>query len=96
MTRKALVVLLVPLTLGLVANAAIAASPHLKGRNPGGVRRQRTHPDGNGVLRRAGELRHAADSDGDGRHRLDVYDAVWIERGGSDVAGPRVPRLPEL
>jgi hypothetical protein len=34
MTRKALVVLLVPLTLGLVANAAIAASPHLKGRNP--------------------------------------------------------------
>jgi hypothetical protein len=34
MTRKALVVLLVPLTLGLVANAAMAASPHLKGRNP--------------------------------------------------------------
>jgi hypothetical protein len=32
--RKALVVLVVPLTLGLVANAAMAANPHLKGRNP--------------------------------------------------------------
>jgi hypothetical protein len=30
MFRKALVVLLVPLTLGLVANAAMAASPHFK------------------------------------------------------------------
>jgi hypothetical protein len=30
MVRKALVVLLVPLTLGLVANAAMAASPHFK------------------------------------------------------------------
>ena len=30
MIRKALVVLVVPLTLGLVANAALAASPHFK------------------------------------------------------------------
>lgn len=34
MMRKALVVLVVPLTLGLVATTAMAASPHLKGRNP--------------------------------------------------------------
>ena len=34
MTRKALVVLVVPLTLGLVANAAMATNAHLKGKNP--------------------------------------------------------------
>jgi hypothetical protein len=34
MIRKALVVLVVPLTLGLVATSAMAVSPHLKGRNP--------------------------------------------------------------
>jgi hypothetical protein len=33
MIRKALVVLVVPLTLGLVANAAMAANAHLKGRD---------------------------------------------------------------
>jgi hypothetical protein len=32
--RKSLVVLVVPLTLGLVATTATAASAHLKGRNP--------------------------------------------------------------
>jgi hypothetical protein len=34
MIRKALVVLVVPLTLGLVATTAMAASPHFKGRSP--------------------------------------------------------------